>query len=88
MEYRISIRELTRTLEEILGKVRRGSASFLVEHNGEPIARIVPPAPPGGPPLAAALAAWRAAAPAEEAFAADLERLGAADRPPHNAWAS
>ncbi len=35
-----------------------------------------------------ALAAWRAAGEPEPAFAEDLERVGAEDRPPEDAWAS
>ena len=79
---------MARRLGDILGRVRYRGDSFIVERNGDPVARLVPV--PGGSltSLREALAAWRAAGEADEAFADDLERVGAADRPPDTAWAS
>ncbi|MBI4635000.1 MAG: hypothetical protein HY727_01495 [Candidatus Rokubacteria bacterium] len=52
------------------------------------MARIVPILTDRLPSLNEALAAWRAAGEPDAAFADDLERIGAADRPPANPWAS
>jgi antitoxin (DNA-binding transcriptional repressor) of toxin-antitoxin stability system len=88
MEHRISAAELARKLEEVLGRICSRRDSFVVERNGSPVARLVPL--PEGPTasLRGGLAAWRAAGEPEPAFADDLERVGAADRPPENVWAS
>jgi antitoxin (DNA-binding transcriptional repressor) of toxin-antitoxin stability system len=80
--------ELFRRLDEILGKVHSRGDSFVVERNGDPVARIVPlPEKASVSSLREALVAWRAAGPPDPAFADDLERVGAADRPAENAWA-
>ncbi len=60
----------------------------MVERNGKPVARIIPLP---GAPLASvrdALAEWRAAGGPDPDFADDLERVGAADRIPEDAWTS
>ena len=79
--------DLARKLGDVLGRVYRGD-SFVVERNGDPIARLVPL--PGKAPssLREALAAWHAAGARDLTFADDLERIGAADSPPENPWAS
>ncbi|MFQ5899769.1 MAG: type II toxin-antitoxin system Phd/YefM family antitoxin [Candidatus Methylomirabilia bacterium] len=87
MEHRISATELARKLGDILARVRYRGDSFVVERNGDPVARLVP-LPEKSTPLLEALGAWRAAGAPDPAFADDLERIGAADRPPGNAWAS
>ncbi len=87
MENRISAAELLRRLDEILGKVHSRGDSFVVERNGDPVARIVPLPEKFPSSLREALVAWRAAGPPDPAFADDLERVGAADRPAENAWA-
>jgi PHD/YefM family antitoxin component YafN of YafNO toxin-antitoxin module len=88
MEHRISATELARTLDDILGKVCSRRDSFVVERNGDPVACIVPLPENSVPSLREALAAWRAAGIPDLAFANDLERIGAADRPADDAWAS
>ena len=87
VEHRISATDLARKLGDVLGRVYRGD-SFVVERNGDPIARLVPL--PGKAPssLREALAAWHAAGARDLTFADDLERIGAADSPPENPWAS
>lgn len=88
MEHRISATELARKLEEILGRIHSRGDSFVVERNGDPVARLVP-LPEGSKfSLREGLAAWCAAGEPEPAFADDLERVGAADRPPENVWGS
>ena len=88
VEHRITATELARKLGDVIGRVRYRRESFVVERNGEPVARLVPMATAGLPTLREALAAWRAAGGPDASFADDLERVGAADQPPANAWAS
>ena len=88
MEHRISDTDLARTLEDILGRVRNRRDSFIIERNGDPVARIVPLAEEPGLSLRDAISAWFAAGVPDPAFADDLERIGALDRPPENPWAS
>jgi prevent-host-death family protein len=88
VEYRITATELARRVGDVLGRVRFRGDSFVVERNGEPVARVLPV--PGASPtsLGEALAAWRSAGEPEPDFAADLERVGALDRLPDDPWAS
>jgi prevent-host-death family protein len=88
MESRISATELARRLGDVLGRVRYRGDSFLVERNGAPVARLVPAYEGSISTVREALAAWRAAGTADSSFADDLERIGAADRAPEDAWAS
>jgi prevent-host-death family protein len=86
MRTRISATELARKLGDVLSRVRYRGESFLVERNGTPVARLEPVA--GAPAtIRDALAAWRMGGPDPE-FADALERVGAADRPPEDPWAS
>lgn len=87
MEARISATELARKLGDVLGRVRYRREVFVIERNGEAVARLAP-LPSAGVSLVEALRAWRQAAPAERRFADDLERVNAADRPPKNPWGS
>lgn len=87
MERRLSATELARKLGDILGRVRYRGDSFVIERNRDAIARLVPVPNQSIATLREALAAWRAAGPPDPAFAEDLERIGAADRPPDNLWA-
>ena len=84
MEHRISATELARNLGDVLGRVRYRREAFVVERNGVAVARLAPLADQPSIPLREALAAWRAVAPPDPAWAADLEHVGAADRPPRN----
>ena len=60
----------------------------MVERNGDPVARLAPLSEASVTSLEEALRAWRSAGEREPAFADDLERVSAADRPPENPWAS
>ncbi|GMV07618.1 MAG: hypothetical protein AMXMBFR53_38930 [Gemmatimonadota bacterium] len=88
MEHRISATELARNVGDVLGRIRYRGESFLVERNGEVVARIAPA--PGQPVLTVreAAALWRDTADPKDDFAADLERVGLDDRPPEDPWAS
>jgi prevent-host-death family protein len=90
MADRISATELARKLGDVLGRVRCRGESFIVERNGTPVARLEPVA---GAPVATvcqALTAWRGEGGGEPdlGLADALERVGLADRPPENPWAS
>ena len=87
MEHTIAATELARSLGDILARVKYRHDSFVVERNGKPIARVVPIDPAGAQAtLGEALAAWSETS--DRSFADDLARVGAADRPPGNPWAS
>lgn len=88
MEHHISATDLARRLGDILGRIRYRGESFVIERNNTPVARLGPVAPRRGVTAREALAAWRHAGGADEAFADDLERVTAADRPPGNPWGS
>jgi prevent-host-death family protein len=88
MEHRISATELARRLGDVLGRVRYRGDSFVVERNGDPVARLTPlPGAPAGS-VREALAAWTSLNAPDAEFADLLERVGAADRPPENPWGS
>ncbi len=87
MEHTISATELARRLGDVLARVRYRQGAFVVERNGRAVAPIVPvPADATEGTLEAALTAWSQAVPSDAALADDLERVGAADRPPVNPW--
>ena len=87
MEIRITATELARKAGEILGKVRFRRDVFVVERNGEPVARLVPSPLAADTTLGEGLRAWREAGSRDEEFAADLERVNDADQAPANPWA-
>jgi antitoxin (DNA-binding transcriptional repressor) of toxin-antitoxin stability system len=84
--HRISASELARRLGDILGRVRYRGDAFVVERHDVPIAQLGP-VPGARATLRDAAAAWMSA-PADAAFADDLERASRADRPPRNPWGS
>jgi prevent-host-death family protein len=88
METRISATELARKLGDVLGRVRYRGDSFLVERNGDPVARLVPVPGRSLTTVGQALAAWRAAGEPDPQFADDLEHIGALDSPPLSPWAT
>lgn len=88
MEHRISATELARRLGDVLGRIRYLGDSFVVERNGEPVARLTPLPEGSAATLQRALLAWREAGEPETGFAEALERVGAADRIPGDPWGS
>ena len=88
METSVTATELARKLGDYLTRVKYRRESFLVEKNGRPVARVIPADEASPVKLAAALAAWCGAGPADPSFADDLDRVSTADRPPKNPWAS
>jgi prevent-host-death family protein len=88
MEGRVSATELARRLADFLGRVQYRGESFVIERNGDPVARLVPLPGKGGNTLRGALVAWRSAGEPDPGFAEDLDRIGQADRPPDHPWDS
>ena len=88
MESRISATDLARHVGDVLGKVRFRRDTFVIERNGEPVARLSPIPWHGDVTLVEGLRAWLEAGPANEDFADDLDAVNRADRPPRNPWAS
>jgi antitoxin (DNA-binding transcriptional repressor) of toxin-antitoxin stability system len=88
MEHRLSATVLARNVGEVLARIRYRGDSFLIERNGEPVARIGPveTAPHGT--VREGLMAWRNAGGSDSAFADALERVDDADRPPEDRWGS
>jgi antitoxin (DNA-binding transcriptional repressor) of toxin-antitoxin stability system len=88
MEHRISATELARSVGDILGRIRYLGDSFVVERNGEPVARIGPLLPESRATVREAFQAWGTPDPADPEFADDLERVDGMDRPPEDRWGS
>ena len=89
MEHPISATELARSLGDVLARVRYRHDSFVIERNGKPVARMVPiERATTDATLAEALAAWCQGSGDDRTVADDLDRVGAADKPPDNPWAS
>jgi len=88
MELRISATDLARRLGDVLGKVRFRRDVFVIERNGEAVARLLPWPTADDATLGEAFRAWdEAGASDDPAFADDLERVNRADRVPQNPWA-
>lgn len=87
MEHRISSTELARRLGDVLGRVRYRGDSFVIERNGDPVARLTPLPSGSVSSQREALAAWSSVGEPDAAFAEALELIGAADRPPGDPWA-
>ncbi len=87
MDIRISATELARKLGDVLGRIRYRGDSFIVERNGEPVARVVPLVERPTASLGEVVRGWATEGPPDPAFARDLEEVGAADQPPEDPWA-
>jgi antitoxin (DNA-binding transcriptional repressor) of toxin-antitoxin stability system len=88
MQHRIPASLLARQLADVLSRVRYRGDTFLVERHNVPIARIEPTSDADRASLRDAIGAWMKSADRDPAFADDLERVTAADRPPRNPWDS
>jgi len=87
-EHRITATDLARNLGDILGRLRYRGDSFIVERNGAPVARLEPLPEGRSATLRDAVVVWRSGGACDAAFADDLERVGEADVPAEDAWAS
>lgn len=83
----VTATELARKLGDFLGRVRYRGESFVVERNGVEVARLEPANAASLPALSAALAVWSGSGLEDAGFAADLERVNAANKAPKNPWA-
>jgi antitoxin (DNA-binding transcriptional repressor) of toxin-antitoxin stability system len=88
MEHRITATDLARKLGDVLGKIRYLGDTFVIEKNGDPVARMTPLATESPATLREAVAAWCQAGDPDPDFAEDLERVGSTDRPPEDPWGS
>jgi len=88
MEYRISATDLARRAGEVLGRVRYRGDSFVVDRNGDPVARISPVAGVATGTARELVHVWRSVGAPEASFADDLEAVGALDAPPALPWVS
>jgi len=88
MEYHISATDLARRAGEVLGRVRYRGDSFVVDRNGDPVARITPVAGVSTGTAREFVESWRSAGAREPAYADDLEAVGALDVPPELPWDS
>ena len=88
MEMRIRATELARKLGDVLGKVRYRGDTYVIERNGEPVARLSPWPTGAETTLVEGLRAWSESALQDDPlFAEDLARVNRADRPPKDPWA-
>ncbi|MBI4704285.1 MAG: type II toxin-antitoxin system prevent-host-death family antitoxin [Deltaproteobacteria bacterium] len=87
MDSRISATDLARKLGDVLGRIRYRGDSFVVERNGEPVARLTPLAAGTAGTLREGLGAWRSAGADVGDFGGDLAKVNRADRPARNPWA-
>lgn len=88
MTIRITATELARNVGDVLGRIRYRGESFLVERNGEAVARVVPLVERPTATLREVARAWASAGSAEPEFARDLDEVGTADRLPEDPWGS
>jgi antitoxin (DNA-binding transcriptional repressor) of toxin-antitoxin stability system len=84
---RISATELARTTGDVLSRVCCRGDTFVVERNGDPVARIVPLSAAVGGTFADLVRLWKSH-DTDPRFADDLDLVNALDRPPDDAWAS
>ena len=62
--------------------------SFVVDRNGDPVARITPVVGASSGTTREFVEVWRSAGTADPSFADDLETVGALDLPPALPWDS
>ncbi|MBI4287166.1 MAG: type II toxin-antitoxin system Phd/YefM family antitoxin [Chloroflexi bacterium] len=75
METRITATELSKTLSDILSRVRYRGERFLIERNGEAVATLSPAGPPRTVSLAEAAELLKDLPLPGEGFADDLEAI-------------
>lgn len=86
MATKITATELARNLSDILNRARYKGESFVIERNGEPVAKIEPPPKPGIT-LRELAALLRDLPPLDDKFADDLEAARSILRdPPIPRW--
>jgi antitoxin (DNA-binding transcriptional repressor) of toxin-antitoxin stability system len=88
MDIKVSATDLARKLGDVLGRIRYRGDSFVVERNGEAVARVVPLVERPTATLGELLMAWGEAGPADPDFARDLAEVDAADSSQEDPWGS
>ena len=88
MEHRVSATELVRALGDVLNRIRYRGDSFVIEKNGDPVARKAPGTEGPAVRLGEAIGAWKGAGKCDPDFAKVLEQVSAADTPPETPWGS
>jgi hypothetical protein len=88
MERRVTATELARSVGEILAQVRYRSESFLIERNGEVIARIIPEPRRTPGTVGELVELWRSFGPPDPEFADLLEEVNSFAWPPDDSWRS
>lgn len=89
MEHRISATELARNLGDVLARVRFRNDSYVVERNGDAVARVVPLAESSPTTLGEAVRAWASVGGADDPdLADDLDLIGSLDEVPDDPWGS
>lgn len=83
----ISSTEAARNLGDLLARIKHRGERFVITKNNRPVAELGPVTGARETTLAGLWAAMRAVRPDED-FAADLERVNAADKVLENPWAS
>ena len=81
METTITATELSRSLSDILSRVRYKGETFIVERNGEPVATLAPPVPAKRMTWGEFLEMMKELPPADPDFADDLEMIQASQQP-------
>ncbi len=79
MERRISATDLARTFGDVLGRVRYRRDSFVIEREGDAVARLVPLPGEAGGSVREAIAAWHSGGEPDPEFAEVLEKVRGAD---------
>jgi len=87
-EIRISSTDLARTIGEVLGRVRLGGDTFVIENNDRPVAMLLPYVPTSGRTLREVLHGWVAAGERDEDLAELLAAVGRSDAPADDPWGS
>ncbi len=85
---RITSTELARSLGDVLGRLRYGRESFVVEKNGKPVALLTPYPDRPRTSWSEFVDAWFSAGPRDPEWADLLEEMDRLDRPPEDPWAS
>lgn len=85
MSIEISSTEVARHLGDYLARIKHTGESFILTKNDKPVAKLGPLSAPRTASLKKIGEALRGI-PADPGFAADLERVNAADRTLENPW--
>ena len=80
--------ELARNVGDILGRIRYQGDSYVIERNGEVVARIIPEPRRASATVGDLIELWRSFGPPDPDFADLLERVNDFEYPPDDVWPS